>query len=256
MCLCCRARSRRQTTHEEISKGGAKLLVVSNPVMAGGRRYLVEVGASEAMIHDVLYQFVKTLAIALPILVGIALFGGSLLVRWALAPVQKIMEAAQEITLHHLDKRLPQVRTGDEIEKLSNALNQMISRLHRSFQMSSRFAADASHELRTPLTIMRGELETLLLDKNTPPEVAEALNSLFEETVRLSRIVEGLLSLSRLDTGEARMNREKFDLSELAATTAEQMCLLAEEKKIKLTCETNEPRGGRGRSSQRSSRCW
>jgi signal transduction histidine kinase len=105
--------------------------------------------------------------------------------------------------------------------------------------MSSRFTADASHELRTPLTIMRGELETLLLDKSTPPEVAEALNSLFEETVRLSKIVEGLLSLSRLDTGEARMQRVKLNLSELAETTAEQMCLLAEEKKIKLAFETN-----------------
>jgi signal transduction histidine kinase len=115
----------------------------------------------------------------------------------------------------------------------------MISRLERSFQMSSRFTADASHELRTPLTIMRGELETLLLDKETPPGLSEALNSLYEETERLSKIVEGLLALSRLDTGEAKMQRVKFDLSELTASTAEQMLLLAEEKKIKLVSETN-----------------
>jgi heavy metal sensor kinase len=214
--------------------------VVSNPALVDDRRYLVEVGVSESVINDVLGRFVKMLAIGLPVFVGIAIFGGYLLVGRSLAPVRDIMGAAQEITLHHLDKRLPPVGTGDEIEMLSNALNQMISRLERSFQMSSRFTADASHELRTPLTIMRGELETLLLDKTTPQEISEALNSLFEETVRLSKIVEGLLSLSRLDTGEARMQRVKFDLSELAATTAEQMCLLAEEKKIKLTCETNE----------------
>lgn len=229
----------KQTVHEEIVKGGAKLFVVSNPVLVEGKRYVVECGASEAVLQGVLKRSIVTLAIGLPIFVGIAVLGGSLLVKWALAPVQRMMGAAQEITLHHLDKRLPPVRTGDEIEKLSNALNQMIGRLHASFQMSSRFTADASHELRTPLTIMRGELETLLLDKKLTPEVAEVLGSLFEETERLTRIVEGLLALSRLDAGEGQMKRMRLDLSALAATTAEQMCLLAVEKKIRLSCETN-----------------
>ncbi|MGB8354010.1 MAG: ATP-binding protein [Chthoniobacteraceae bacterium] len=230
----------KQTTHQEVTKSGARLLVVTNPVFVGPLRYLVEVGASEAAIDRILRRFVVTLAIGLPVFVGIATFGGYLLVRWALDPVQKITGAAQEITLHHLDKRLPVPRSADEIEKLSITLNQMISRLDRSYQMSSRFTADASHELRTPLTIMRGELELLLLDKNLPNGVVEMLSSLFEETERLSKIVEGLLALSRLDTGEAQMKRVKFDLSELAATTASQMCLLAEDKEIKMTCDTND----------------
>ncbi|HWB60268.1 MAG TPA: ATP-binding protein, partial [Chthoniobacteraceae bacterium] len=229
----------KETTHKEMTKRGAKLLVVSDPTPVNGRNYLVEVGISETQINEVLGRFATTLAIGLPVFVAIAVFGGYMLVGRALAPVQEITGAAQEITLHHLDMRLPPINTGDEIEKLSNTLNQMIGRLHRSFQMSSRFTADASHELRTPLTIMRGELENLLLDKTTPPSLAEVLNSLFEETERLSRIVEGLLALSRLDTGEAQMRRTKLDLSELASTTAEQMCLLAEEKKINLTCSTN-----------------
>src|ERR1700677_3525810 len=228
-----------QTTHEELTKNGARLLVVSYPVMAGGRRYLVEAGASEIFINAVLHRFVWMLAFGLPIFAGAAVFGGYLLVGRALAPVRKIVGAAQEITLHHLDKRLPSTRSGDELESLSNALNGMIRRLESSFQISSRFTADASHELRTPLTIMHGNLETLLYDKPLPPAVTEMLNSLFEETERLSRIVEGLLALSRLDTGEAQMKRAKFDLSGLAATTADQMCLLAEEKNIKLVCEKN-----------------
>ncbi len=199
----------------------------------------MEVGISEAQLKDVLGRYRRTLAVGLPIFVGLAVFGGYLLVKRSLAPVRQIMGAAQEITLHHLDRRLPPLRTGDEIEKLSNTLNQMISRLERSFQMSSRFTADASHELRTPLTIMRGELEALLLDKNTPPDVAETLNSLFEETERLSKIVEGLLALSRLDTGEAQMRRSKLDLSTLASITVEQMEPLAEEKGVRLVCRAN-----------------
>lgn len=220
------------------TQSGAKLLVTAYPVTTGGKHYLVEVGASEAGIDDVLARFITTLAIGLPMLVGVAIVGGYLLVKWALVPVQNIVGAAQEITLHHLDKRLPLVKTGDEIEKLSAALNQMISRLDRAFQMASRFTSDASHELRTPLTIIRGELETLLLDRNLPDDIAELLGSILEETERLSKIVEGLLALSRLDTGEAQLERVKVDLSELAATTADQMCLLAEEKGIRLSCDT------------------
>jgi heavy metal sensor kinase len=230
-----------QTTREEVTASGVKLMVVSDPCFVGHQRYIIETGGSEAGMHAVLIGFTRTLFFGLPLFAGIAIFGGYLLVKWALSPVQKIMGAAQEITLHHLDKRLPVVETGDEIERLSNTLNRMVSRLEKSFRHNSRFTADASHELRTPLTIMRGELETLLMDRSLPQDVSEMLGSLFEETERLSRIVEGLLALSRLDAGETRMNRDRFDLAALAATTAEQMCLLAEEKNIALACETHEP---------------
>jgi signal transduction histidine kinase len=64
--------------------------------------------------------------------------------------------------LHNLSQRLPVADTGDEVERLSLALNRMIQRLDEAFQVTNRFTADASHELRTPLTIMRGELEALL----------------------------------------------------------------------------------------------
>ena len=89
-----------------------------------------------------------------------------MVIKWALAPVKSITSTAEEITSHHLDKRLPIVETGDEIASLSKTLNQMICRLDESFQSVNRFTADASHELRTPLTIIRGELETSLLDKS------------------------------------------------------------------------------------------
>lgn len=240
-------------TREEKTGNGTDLLIVTEPTFVGTQKYFIEVGASQSANDSVLHGFLLTLTVGLPAVLALATCGGYVLIKQALAPVQKIMGAAQEITLHHLDKRLPVVRTGDEIERLSNALNQMISRLDRSFQISNRFTADASHELRTPLTIMRGELETMLSNEQLPGEIRDTLDSLFEETERLSKIVAELLALSRLDTGEAQMERVKLDLAELASTTVEQMCLLAEEKEIALACETTGPvevEGDRARLKQ------
>lgn len=227
-------------TREESIQNGGKLLVACIPVRAGEHAYFVEVGGSEFATETVLRGLLASLLIGLPIVLSVAIRGGYVLLNKALAPVEQITVAAQDITLHHLDRRLPAVNTGDEIQGLCDTLNQMIGRLDESFQSSSRFSSDASHELRTPLTIMRGELEALLMDENLPRNIHETLFSLLEETQRLVKIVEGLFALSRLDIGEAQMERVKFDLAQLARATGEQMCLLAEVKNTRLLYETGE----------------
>jgi signal transduction histidine kinase len=112
----------------------------------------------------------------------------------------------------------------------------MIERLDAAFQHSRRFVADASHELRTPLTVIRGELESVVQHSPLEAEWRDRLGSVLEEVDRLASIVEGLFAISRLDSGEAAAEWVKFDLAQLAASTADQMGLLAEDKKIQVTC--------------------
>lgn len=225
---------------EKTLRSGGRMLVAAVPCATRQSSYLVEVGASLAGSLRVLNTLLWTLGAGLFLIVALAIFGGWVLVKRALTPVRYIMLAAQDITLHHLSRRLPVPNTGDEIAGLSVVLNQMIARLDESFQNTSRFSADASHELRTPLTIMRGELEALIEQPDLGAANRDALASLLEEVERLSRIVERLFALSRLDTGEAQIERVRFDLADLAQTTVEQMCLLAEEKHISLDCQTRE----------------
>jgi signal transduction histidine kinase len=116
----------------------------------------------------------------------------------------------------------------------------MIARLEDAFQNSKRFVADASHELRTPLTILRAELENLVEDSRLDAEVRERAASMFEEAVRLSRIVEQLFTLSRLDAGEAQAEWSRFDLAGMAKNTADQMGLLAEDKNISIACDAKQ----------------
>jgi heavy metal sensor kinase len=223
---------------ESLSRGDLLLAAVT---YGGTRasRYVVEVGVSNLRTEGLLRQVLFMMVIGLPIAICVAVMGGFVLVRRALEPVERIAHKAEDITQHNLSQRLPVVQTGDELERLSISLNHMISRLEDSIQSSKQFVADASHELRTPLTVLRGELEGLAQDQQVRPQTRETLGSLLEEVDRLSEIVEGLLALSRLDTGEANSEWVSFDLAELAATTADQMSLLAEDKNITVVCETS-----------------
>jgi heavy metal sensor kinase len=220
--------------------GRNNLLVTTLPFATDQEKYLIEVGGSTLSIKDVLRRFLVSLLAGLVVVLALAIWGGFLVIKWALAPVKRITATAEEITSHHLQKRLPNVETGDEIANLSKTLNQMIGRLEESFQSVNRFTADASHELRTPLTIIRGELETSLLDESLSERVRETIYSLIEETENLSQIVQCLLSLSRLDAGSAQMERVRLNLGELVSTITDQMVPLADEKHVVLTSQSQD----------------
>src|SRR5262244_1593302 len=224
----------------EVHAPGGELMIYTHPFTERtGQRFLIEVGAPYEQVEVVLYGLLLALALGLPLTVIVAISGGWLLMRKALDPVDEITRGAEQITSRNLSQRLPVARTGDELERLSTALNRMIERLEESFLYVSRFTADASHELRTPLTILRGELEAAAGQPQIAPELREIVGSALEETERLSRIVESLMAISRLDAGEARMECDALDLAELAASTTEQMRLLAVDKNVALRCESD-----------------
>jgi heavy metal sensor kinase len=231
----------KPTTLRVDAGGESKLLLEVMKVAVPDHPYLVELGFSEQGNDRVLRGLLVTLSIGLPVVVIVVAGGGSVLLQSALRPVRDMIDKANEISHHELNARLPVHYTGDDLERLSITLNQMINRLQKSLLNSRRFTSDASHELRTPLTIIRGELEQLLTRKGIPDPIGERVSSLMEETDRLIGIAEGLLALSRLDAGEALRENVRADLGEMAAATAEQMSLLAVEKEIELICVRHTP---------------
>ena len=233
-----RAITRELRRRQDLPDGRALLIAA---VQAGDDpAYLVEVGVSSTSIAALLRQILWLTAMGLPIVLVLAVSGGYLLVKRALAPVERMAGKAELITHHNLAERLPVARTGDELERLASSLNRMVSRLDDAFQQSKRFAADASHELRTPLTVLRTELENLARHPQPGPDPYERLGSLLQPVERLSKTVERLFALSRLDAGEAQTEWIPIDLGELVATTVDQMLLLAADKGIKVTCEAQE----------------
>lgn len=245
--------NRSSARRQPLDGGSALLLAAFHTPPQAGASYLIEVGTSSQPVDRMLSRLGFLFALALPVVLVVVAGGGYLLIRRALRPVDLMTGKAELISHHNLDDRLPVPHSGDELEHLAEALNHMIGRLHDTLANSQRFLADASHELRTPLTVVRGELETLAQDARLPREVADRMGSLLEEAERLSKIVERLFALSRLDAGEAQAEWVRFDLAGLAAGTAEQMSLLAEDKRIRLVCESHQPvevEGDRARLKQ------
>ena len=143
--------------------------------------------------------------IAIPSTLLAAAFGGFYFASRALRPVREITQAANAISANNLDARLPISGTPDELQRLSLTLNQLLDRLHQSFETQERFVADASHQLKTPLAILRGEVDVFKSQTRTAEEMREFLISTSQEIDHLSKIVEDLLLLARMDSGRGAL---------------------------------------------------
>jgi heavy metal sensor kinase len=228
-----------ESFRQEVQDGGHRLLIFTEPYStASGTKYLIEAGASLSPIERVLSSLRRILILITPLILIAAALGGHLLMTRPLRPLIELTEQAERIGTHQLGERLSVIATGDEMERLSLSLNRMISRLEDALDHNRRFSADVSHELRTPLTILKGELEQVVQAPQLPDSTRESVGSSLEEIDRMTKIVENLLTISRLDSGADAMVRQTVDLSLLAQWTLDQMHLLAEEKQITM-CSTH-----------------
>jgi signal transduction histidine kinase len=229
------------TFHRETAASGQRIVLYTLPYyVPNGSVIFVETGATTEPIRHVLRSLLLVLLLTLPIISIVAAVGGSLLMSRPLRPVVELTDQAERVGRKDLGERLPVIRTGDELERLSLALNRMIERLEAALAHNHRFSADASHELRTPLTIIRGELESLIEIPSLPTPVMEGIGSALEESSRMAKIVHSLMTISRLDCGGEQMELVPVDLVEIVRVTLEQMGLLAEEKHIFLRFEPGE----------------
>jgi signal transduction histidine kinase len=119
--------------------------------------------------------------------------------------------------------------------------NDTFARLEASFERLQRFTADASHELRTPLTAIRSVGEVGLREARTPHAYQEIIGSMLEETDRLARVVDTLLTLSRWESGRTQVRAETVDLRVLAQDVASQLSALAEDRSITIDVQATVP---------------
>lgn len=211
--------SRGQEVFETIRlRDGSLLRLVTVPIMVQGKMLgIVQVGSPLDEIQEALNQLLLVLSISVPLVLVLASLGGLFLANQALKPVDRITRTAQKIGSGDLSQRIPlDGLAKDEIGRLAETFNDMLSRLEASFEQMKRFTADASHELKTPLSILRGEVEIGLRRLRSPEEYRDILRSCLEEIGRMSRIVEDLLTLARVDSGDLGIRREKVDLGEVA----------------------------------------
>jgi two-component system OmpR family sensor kinase len=184
-------------------------------------------------------QFITTLRFILLLGVGgalgiaIALTGP--LIGAALRPLVEMEHTSRRIAGGALSMRLATPATNDEIGRLTLSFNQMVEQLEAVFSRQKQFVADASHELRTPLTVLRGSLEMLLMgvdrgDIETSRRLAHSMSS---EVLRMQRLVEDLLALTRLDEGKMVLREDAIDIHTIIDKVYDQAQQLAHGQEIR-----------------------
>jgi two-component system OmpR family sensor kinase len=180
----------------------ARVRIMVSPLYTVDQTLLLEVAQSLKPIDLAMSQL--RLAIIIGGILGLILTGalGALLVRRALAPVQRITKIARSIEQEpNLDRRVGYSGPMDEIGELATTFDFMIERLNKLFESQKRFVADASHELRTPLTVIQGNID--LLKRNLgEQDRRESLKSIESESKRMTHIANDLLLLAEIEVGQ------------------------------------------------------
>lgn len=233
------------------------ILLVSLAVMAGVLHYewteqqqqLASQQPPESAWEEtgevVLYYGVPTMLLLL--------VGSWWLLRKSLAPVISLTHAAELIHLHNLKEKIPLTGSGDELDRLTDVFNSMLTRLDASFTHIREFTLNASHELKTPLTILRAQIDTALRDPATPQAQRSIFADQIDEITRLTKIVDSLTLLAKADAGQLALAQQPVRFDELVRESFTDAQLLAQpaQLQVELTaCDETTVRGDRHRLRQ------
>ncbi|MGN6415489.1 sensor histidine kinase [Flexivirga sp.] len=164
-------------------------------------------------------ELLSALAVGLPILVAILTLIGWLLVGRALRPVDAVRRQAADIPGTDLSRRLRPPAAEDELARLTATFNELLARIETASAQQHRFVADAAHELRSPIATLRTQLEVTGRSADHQGDLAAALPGLLGDIDRLSRLVDDLLALARLDAHPAP-HRQVVDLDDIVLDQA------------------------------------
>ena len=242
-------RSLRQLDFESVSLGARSIdlgprgrwRVATHLVPGPGGPAVIQAAMTFAPVDHELTELLTVMLLTGPLALAAALGGGYLLARTALAPVDRMAAAADQISATRLDRRLEVANPDDEMGRLARTLNGMIARLERSFGEIRRFTADAAHELRTPLAVMRNAAEVALRVPRDAEQHRQVLQEMLEEIERLTRLSEQLLFLCRGDAGLVNPTRQPVRLDELVGEVSEHMGVVAAEKRQTITVDFPSP---------------
>ena len=213
---------------------GRTVLFASHLHPVQGRMVLIRLGYDLAPMRDRMWRFLGLLLIALPPSVLVAAWAGHRLANKAFDPLQKLAEAAEQITARNLHARLPVSEPAqDELERVTTVVNDLLARLEKSFQRLEQFTADVAHELRTPLAALRLSGEEALLSES-PANLTQTIGSMLEESDRLIETVNGLLLLSRTEARSPEHAMRIFSLRDLVQEILSVLEVLIDERGLRV----------------------
>lgn len=213
----------------------------SGPTLSRTRRitvrgHTVEVALTVPLVnfHRVMRSLGWIMTLVFPAVLLIAASGGWWLAKRAMTPVASMTRDARNISAHDLRARLSVPQTADELEDLALAWNELLDRIESGVDAVRRFTADAAHELRTPVTVIRSSAELALRHPRSPESYRQTLESIEQETVQMTELLDQLLLLARGDAGEWRFRFDTVFADQVVREARTVASLWAERKQLHL----------------------
>jgi heavy metal sensor kinase len=200
----------------------------------GGQTLILGVADPQRKYEGVLRAFNSVLLLSAPLILALATVCGLWLGRRALAPVARITDDARAITETNLSARLAVPDSRDEVQQLSETLNEMLDRIEESFKRTRQFTADASHELRAPMTLIYTAAQFSLRKDRGREELVESMRKILRESKRTTVLIDDLLLLARGDYGKEAVELKTMDVAPLLQDLCEQATAIAAAKDVHL----------------------
>jgi signal transduction histidine kinase len=156
-------------------------------------------------------------------------------------PLRDISAAAKSFAAGKFDVRVP-VRGRDEVAELAVAVNNMAESLDNYDAMRNTFMSNVSHDLRTPMTSIAGFIDGILEGAIPPEKHPYYLEIIGQEVKRLSRLVNSLLDISRMESGNRKFEKVPFDICEMARIILLSFESKIDAKKLDVEFEASEDR--------------
>jgi len=225
-----------EVIYETIEGARPRLRIITIPIVEENKKVtsIVQVGTSLEDFDETMKKLLIIMIISIPTSLSVTIVIGYFMAKKALKPVDQIRKTAIKISSSNLDERIDIGKRRDELSRLAETFNDMITRLKDAFQRINQFSIDVSHELKTPLTILKGETEVTLRKDRENEDYRKLLKSHLEEVDRMTRIVDDLLLLSKADSEEIRLNIEDIALRDLVVDICMDMKIFADNKGIEL----------------------
>ena len=216
---------------------GTSLLYVAVPVASGGVVHgAVRASVPTSRLDALVIRYWLVLGGVALVVLGVVAVAGRWLALWVSRPLTHLRDVTRQAEAGDLAVRADATNGPAEVREVATAFNDMVSRLDLVVGTQEQFVADASHQLRSPLTALRLRIENLQHDVS--PAVGEELESAIGEVDRLSRLVNGLLTLAHAERRAPARARQ--DVGRLVAERADAWRFAAAERGVEIAEEVGD----------------
>src|SRR5213078_870637 len=216
--------------------GGKLFSLVTTNEKLGGKSYAIQLAQDRSSDEQVEREFGVLLIVVLAGSILASALIAITVTRHGLRPLGEMTRSLERIGPTHLKERVTPADWPRELQPLAIAFDEMLKRLDDSFTRLSQFSADLAHELRTPIANMIGEAQVALTRDRTAAEYRDTIESTVGECERLSRIVDNLLFVARVDAAREPIARKRFDARAAVQKIAAFYQTLADDRHVTISC--------------------